>query len=486
MRSLLVSVAIATLVLSGCLGSDGTDDGGNGDGAPVEAGYVLDCSIGGNGWAEPCLALASPNDSPSKSEVDLVVNPLDPMNVVVASKDLDPVASGCVWAVVEGTKDGGKTWRTNYIGGPATERDPTNPLYGYECITDPIMTFNRDGDLFYNLQAYEQSTEPAPIPGAPADPDVAMMALAISHDGGETWPEIIPEFYGDDLTVFPDYMRMGTNPTTGTVFSQWNTIAGLASSQPTLVRYAPPVPVTTPWLFWTPEQPTGLGESSIVGGNDGLVYSMLGGFNSPGVAYMAISSDDGQTFSVPALQFEFTAMDALEDVQFRTGTAVEMAIDTSHGPNDGCLYAAWADGAGEDQADVLGRSSCDGGATWTAPFLVSSGPHADAQFFPRLSVDGRGTVHVVYLTRAYDPAHHLLDAEWAHSTDGGATWTTRRLTANSFDGDLGIHQNGFPFIGDYIGIGSSGDHTYMGFPSSVTGRAEIAVAHVVYDEGPST
>jgi hypothetical protein len=477
-----LGLALLLATSAGCFGGkDGGDDGRDGT-APPSGGYVLDCLIGGNGWIEPCLALASPNDSPSKAEIDLVVNPLDPLNVVVASKDLDPVASPCVWAVVQVTKDGGHTWRTNYIGGPEAERPPTSPLYGYECITDPILTFNRDGDLFYNLQAYQQQAEGIVPGGLPMGADVAMMALAISHDGGESWPEIIPEFFGDDLTVFPDYMRMGTNPQTGSVFAQWNTIVGLAASQPTLVTYRPgvPAPVTQPWFFVTPDQPTGLGESSVIGANDGTIYSVLGGFNSPEVVYMATSNDDGQTFSVPTFQFGFTAMDgSLEGTEFRTGTAVEVAIDTSGGANDGCLYAAWADAA-QDAADILSRHSCDGGATWTEPVLVSSGPHEDAQFFPRVSVDGRGAIHVVYLTRAYDPAHHLVDGEWAVSTDGGATWTATRLTQHSFDGDLGIHQNGFPFLGDYIGIGSSGDHTYMGFPSTVTGRAEIAVAHVQF------
>jgi hypothetical protein len=54
-----------------------------------------------------------------------------------------------------------------------------------------------------------------------------------------------------------------------------------------------------------------------------------------------------------------------------------------------------------------------------------------------------------------------------------------RLTAVHSDGDLGVHQDGFPFYGDYIGISSVGDHTYMGFPVTVTGRAEIAVAHAM-------
>ena len=42
------------------------------------------------------------------------------------------------------------------------------------------------------------------------------------------------------------------------------------------------------------------------------------------------------------------------------------------------------------------------------------------------------------------------------------------------------HNDHYWLQGDYIGIGSSGDHTYMGFPTTVTGVAEIAVAHVQY------
>jgi hypothetical protein len=98
------------------------------------------------------------------------------------------------------------------------------------------------------------------------------------------------------------------------------------------------------------------------------------------------------------------------------------------------------------------------------------------QWMPRVAVGEDGTVHVVYMTRAYDPANRLVDAEYAYSTDGGATWATKRLTTKSFDGDLGVHQDGFPFFGDYIGIDSQGARTYAAFPDSQTGISEIGVA----------
>src|SRR5687767_1195853 len=125
--SSFVAFTLLVVVLSGCLNQ--TDKAApSPTGAPKQP-YALDCSVppgaGGASWPERCLALASPNDSPSKAEVDLAVNPKDPMNIVVASKDKDPLASNdCVWSVAQVTKDGGKTWTTVYVGGDKAHRVP--------------------------------------------------------------------------------------------------------------------------------------------------------------------------------------------------------------------------------------------------------------------------------------------------------------------------------------------------------------------------
>lgn len=470
----------ATLLLAGCLSS--SDDGDDGpDGQTPAGSYALDCSIGSTDWAEPCLAWSSRNDSPSKTEIDIAVNPSDPLNVFVASKDLDPKASPCVWAVGQVTHDGGKTWSTVYVGGTEAERTPADPLFGWACITDPILQFARDGSLHYSLQAYnymdvETAYPPTPI-GLPVSPEGGNMYHAVSTDQGDSFPTIKLMHAGDAGLVYHDYMRMATNPTTGTVFTLWNQITGAAAVFPTLVAVQEDGTVRPPVYFNAADSPGGIGLNAIAAGPDGDVHALFTGGGpvggSPGDVYRAVSSDDGLTFSQPRVEFTFAPMRDIENVEFRSGSSVELAIG-----GDGCLHAVYPDGA-DDTADVYARSSCDHGATWSEPVLVSNGPHEGAQFFPRVSVDGRGTVHAVYLTQGYDPGHRLLDAEWAHSTDGGKTWTVERLTRVPSDGDLGIHQDGFPFYGDYIGISSAGDHTYMGFPVTVTGRAEIAVAHVV-------
>lgn len=479
----LHAFAVSLFVVAVFAGCSGSGDDDVTDVLPPSLSRVVDCTIGNTTWSEPCLALASPNDSPSKTEIDIAVNPRDPLNVFVASKDLDRAASDCVWAVGQVTHDGGKTWKTTYVGGTRDQRSPGDLLYGWECITDPILAWAPDGTLYYSLQTYAFNPfglPYAPLPvGTSVPPEFGIMVVAVSRDGGDSFSELIPMHVGDEVAIFHDYMRMTANPRTGTIYTIWNQITGLAASIPVVVSYSGGPAANLPWYFVTPDQPTGTGESGIVAGNDGTVYALLAGFNSPGVGYLSVSDDDGMTYSIPAEVFTFEPMGDLEGAQYRSGTSVEMAIDNSGGDNEGCLYIAWPDGS-DDVADILSRRSCDGGATWSDAVTVH-GASADGQWMPRVSVDAGGRVWVVYYTRAYDPAHHLIDAEVAWSDDGGESWSNQRLTTQSFDGNLGIHQNGFPFIGDYIGIASVGKDTYVGFPTTVTGRAEIAVAHLVND-----
>lgn len=535
---LATACVLAAAILAGCAANDSTLPTVT---PPVAAVGALDCSF--SNWAEPCLVHASPNNATSKAEVDLAVNPSNPSNIVVASKDKDPLASKvatsgqpCVWAVLQTTKDAGKTWSTTYVGKALADRLPQDALYGWECITDPILQFEADGTLHYSLQAYNYRPVSDPtcaLPGTQVPvvggvggctaPEAGFMFHAVSHDGGSTFPEILLLLPGDQTVLFHDYMRMGHNPQTGTVFTIWNQLTNavaVGASVPVLVAVehgatqarAPYYFGYTDGALANPDprsQFVSLGESGIVGARDGTVYAFLSGFNSGGQAVLATSTDDGLTFSVPKQVFAFQAMDGLEDHPctdcpvypvgfcnqpwqadgakgpreyhpcYRFGTSVELAVDNSGGGHDGCLYAAWG---GNEQGAVNGsdlyvRSSCDKGQSWGEPVLVNHAHREDAQWMPRITVDGAGNVHIVYFTRAYDPEHNFVDAEWSVSQDGGKTWQATRLTTKSFDANLGIHQDGFPFIGDYIGIDSRGKDVWMGFPTTLTGRAEIAVAH---------
>jgi hypothetical protein len=487
------------LVAAGCVTTPPGGDGGTtpGGGRLI---FAPDCSIGnpdGN-WTETCVAKASPNPSPSKAEIDVAANPKDPLNVIVGSKDLDRAASPCVWAVPQVSHDGGKSWKTVYIGGKKADRKPGDPLFGWDCITDPILVFDKNGVAHYSLQLYNfgQNAANPPIPdnplglGATVGSEIVMVS---SKNGGDTWGDYVTLHAGEGNAIFHDYMRMASNPKTGTTYTIWNQISVVASV-PVLVGVKSGSAAAEPPVYIpVPDEAGSAGESAIFAGTDGTVYVILGGINSGGSAYFTASKDDGATFSAPTKMFTVKPIKSpLPNSKFRVGTSVEGAIDRSPGAHKDCVYGVWADAkAGEGDADILSSASCDHGKTWSAPVRVNRDNTKSDQWMPRVAVGEDGTVHVVYMTRAYDPAaaqrgadspagessaNKLIDAEYAYSTDGGATWATKRLTTKSFDGDLGVHQDGFPFFGDYIGIDSQGARTYAAFPDSATGVAEIAVA----------
>jgi hypothetical protein len=398
--------------------------------------------------------------------------------VFTASKDLDRSASDCVWSVGQVSKDAGRTWTTVYVGGQR-DRPPSSPVYGWACITDPIMAFNKDGVLVYALQAYNYQTggsNPPPPLGSLLTAGSAFY-FARSRDGGATFDRIIPVHVGDGNVAFHDYPRMAANPRTGSVYAVWNQV-GLAGSVVVVVTTrdggetaAAPVYVTTP------HDRTGAFQSGIAATRDGTVFLMLGGFFTDGINHLTRSTDDAATFEEPWRIFDVKPIPGrLQNTRFRTGTAVELAVDASGGARDGWLYAAWPDLRLGDP-DILFSRSMDGGRTWTPPVRIHEA-HANDQFMPRLTVGPDGAVHVLYYTRAYDANNTRLDAEYAYSEDGGDTWTSQRVTQHSFDGDLGLHQDGFPFIGDYLGIAAAGDHVYLGFSTTITGRAETAVARL--------
>ena len=489
----LALLLLAAGGLAGCLAADeGAPEGQ--PPADALAGYARDCSVGAGAnasWPEPCLALASPNDSPSKTEIDAAVNPTDPLNVVVASKDLDPLASKCVWAVAQVSKDGGRTWTTSYVGGKTDERAPTDPLYGWQCITDPIMAFDAQGTLYYSIQAYDHTVEAAEVPPLPVVGGVTAVGSAIfaarSADGGLTWDKIVPLHVGDGANVFHDYMRVLVNPATGTYHTIWNQFTGPATVVPVLVSWDGTADRgNAPTYIPVPDRATGTTMAGFAASTDGTLHVLL---DDGADAWYTRSTDDGKTFSAPALvealHREPIQRQALGDEAFRTTGSYELVVDNTGGARDGWLYATITEQDSDANADVYVSRSEDGGATWTERVLLNGGVHQPGfQWLARPHVDRLGNLHVLYFDSSRNAGNDtMLDASWAVSIDGGQSWNSTYLTATPFDGNLGIHQDGPAFIGDYNGIGGAGDWVYMAFPTTVTGRAEIAVAKVALPAG---
>ncbi|HVL86934.1 MAG TPA: exo-alpha-sialidase [Candidatus Thermoplasmatota archaeon] len=479
---------LVLLLLAGCLAPGPSGDAPRAGAQPPA--YAPDCSIATAGWAQGCAARAS-STAGSKTELWAAVNPTDPRNVVLGAKDLNPDSTpNCVWNGLFVTKDGGRTWRDVVIGGRYADRGPTSPFFGYACNTDPMFAFAPDGTLFFNVELYEFGGEATrETPGTREFTNRSQLGskllLAASFDGGLTWPRLALQDVGDGPIVFHDYSRMAVSPVTGTVFTFINTFTdagafgSVLASRDGARTVAPPVKVT-------PREDPGSAFSTgvAVAPSGRVVVAQTAGFSpiasgNPGILYVAHSDDDGRSFTNPREVLRYSAMDPrLANVQFRAGTFVQIAYDLSSGPHAGRLYAAWADAAGP-AARIVVASSDDDGLTWSAPVPVKNGTRAHDQFHPSLVVDDRGDVHVAFFDREFDPQNKLLDVTHAWSQDGGATWSHHRLTTRSFDGDLGVHQDGFPFIGDYLGLAAAGDDVWIGYPDTTSGEAVAAAIRVV-------
>lgn len=415
----------------------------------------------------------------TKAETWLAINPTNPSNVVIAAKDMNPESSAsCVWNGVFVTHDGGASWKDVVIGGKFASRQPPSPFYGYACNTDPMFQFTSDGVVHYGVELYSVGGAPSRAVPDPTGfgPAGWKVLLASSDDGGDSWPLVID--FHPDLVTPTDYSRMAVSPKSGTILEAINNI-GTASTCHVLASRdggktaAPPVKVIVreaPGVQFC----RGLAVSPhgvvVVGFKDGL----LEGPNAR--TFFARSLDDGKTFPETNEGWSFTPVpEMFEEVEAaaRGGQQFELKYDL----RTGTLWAITAEYDGGN-ADVFVRHSLDDGATWSPKVLVNE-PNENHQWMPQIAFPRDGSLHAFYYDKQHDPENKLIDITHSVSFDQGASWSSERVTTVSWDGDLGRHQDGYPWIGDYIGADAVGDDVWFAVPdTSLGGEPVIAAGHV--------
>lgn len=420
-----------------------------------------------------------------------------------------------VWMGTYASADGGVTWSNDLVPGfPGDTRK--SPLSGNTCNTDPVAVFGDDGTFYFSGLNYQGSRAASPSAPVPADPlfpgssdatTATQLFFARSHDGGATFPT--DEFgfcaYGDNGLQFNDKQWFAVQPGTKHLLATWT---------PYYATPPPPVPVPAGLppevynvtgqlnqagsyisycesmdggLTWGPQHLFSPGQGSPVNAQFSMPAFLPAGRTMDVVVIWAQDTDNtmpkevrdtqmeqlsytegrmtpsGTVFQPILSSFPMNAIksdpgrDGTGPSQFRVATYPVLAVDTSGGEHNGRRYVVWADQKGAVNTDVqlLMRHS-DNGLDWSAPITVNDVEKGD-QYVPWVSVDPKGGVHVAWLDRRNDPQNRLLDVYYAYSDDGGETFHPNvRVTERAFDGDLGHHQTGIPFIGDYIGLATSG------------------------------
>jgi len=129
-------------------------------------------------------------------------------------------------------------------------------------------------------------------------------------------------------------------------------------------------------------------------------------FSSNNEIYYKRSTDGGSTWSTKRLTW--------------TGNSYYPAIATD---SSGNIHVVWCDDT-SGNLEIYYKRSTDGGSTWTTKRLTWN---AGNSWYPAITTDTCGNIHVVWVD--YTPGN--AEIYYKRSTDGGSTWSTKRLTWNA-------------------------------------------------------
>jgi len=186
-------------------------------------------------------------------------------------------------------------------------------------------------------------------------------------------------------------------------------------------------------------------------GPNGEIYVAWSGPKIKNVQYGIFfdkSTDGGVTF----LQNDIYVVDQPGGWDFGIGgiyRANGMPVtccDLSNGPYRGHIYINYCDSAGPTDRDVKLVKSTNGGLNWSVPVRVNNDAPGKEQFFTWMTIDQKtGYIYIVFYDRR-NYSNYQTDVYLARSTDGGATFTNIKISAEPFTPTSSV------FFGDYNGI----------------------------------
>jgi hypothetical protein len=353
-----------------------------------------------------------------QNETAIDANPNDPLHLVAVWNDFYPVEWGAFLAIGHGWSfDGGRTWESSRLDNPACAEAAS--------LVDPSVAFDSLGNVFVGFL------------------DQCGCWVNRSTDGGRT--------FGTAVAVGGiDKPYISTNPLNDEVYAAF--LDNHETFGPVTVYFTKSVDHGA--TFSEPVPVSGSGS----GGNGGLVRTGAGGelyyvWSNIGTGgndrvWFDRSMDGGATWLAGDIEVATGIVAPPYDLGgFRNPNVASMAVDRSGGPYHGTVYVVFADARLGDP-DIMVVRSGDHGDTWSDPVRANddaagNGAH---QWFPWISVDDDGHVHITFLDRRDDPDNDLYALYLATSTNGGASFGPNVRVS---DGHYGPGSYGF--IGDYTG-----------------------------------
>jgi hypothetical protein len=412
-----------------------------------------------------------------QNEPSLSVNPIDPLAIAIG--EVDDRNFDVLWYCA--TTNGGATWNNDSL--PQGYFDGGS--VAFDNATDPGVVFDQTGTLFFSNVFYQ-------FP-APNNEE----ACYKSTDNGLSWQ--VPVYVGGDTTGIEseadrDYItvdRDSTSPYFGRIYIVWVTIAfptsiiveahstdhGASWSLPVTVSSAPITQDTI--LFQGPIPACGPnGELFIVfEDRDSLSKRIL----------VARSTDGGISFEPQVEVSPYHELGPVVPDNFDGHPEIKGSVETNSFPSiavdrsnlhKGQIYVTWCGRDADSSAHVYLSISDDAAQTWTTPDTIEDDTSAirTDKFLPWIAVDqSSGDVGVTFYDSRNDPDSNILvDDYLTLSTDGGQTFTARRISSVSSDPRVcrdvvTVDGTDLLFFGDYISLDAMDSNWYPAWTDTRSG-----------------
>ncbi len=384
------------------------------------------------------------------NEVDLAINPTDPLNLVTTAKDyslgendlcdgIDGPVQFEVWAGIYASFDGGATWENRrFPGYPGSNQ--ASKIAEYPCVSDPLVAFGPTGALYFVGIALEK-------PGTPYHGHA--LVFGISNDGGKTWPSNLMRllYVGDDSS-WADKPMMAVDAVSGTIYVTWDRI--------TFSGWFPQISIgSADGASWTTKAlggPIHRFPTPAVGPDGTLYVSGIGTCaNLDGDCVKMMTSD---TFGASFTSEEVNMFDVNGGPSYGTSNdyrvVVLPTIAVSPNPARPGVAIAWHEyipGLIERWQVIV---EFNDGSGWALSYPDYTSAHHEV--LPRVAFSPAGRLGVLYYE---DPgtaaAPQAIRAMLAESADG-TTWSAPLAMSPAFDTSTMLHQTGVVFVGDYVGL----------------------------------
>jgi Domain of unknown function (DUF4214) len=454
----------------GGIGVNGIPSGGSGSGVGVGSGTTPPGSSSGDGQGVPVLDGISSiqnipisNDSSlDYSEISMAVNPLNPLNMVVTSEDINVFPNHAdTWY----TLNGGKTWTLVRLDG-------VDGITGANVLrSDPTVAFDSLGRVYVGyLILSDDSSDTS---------GTSYMFVAHSTDGGKTYKGsfVVADNRSGNVTNDKELLATGPapgNPSQVNVYLAWVRFDNLGeNNQTSKIEISGSVDGGVTW-----SSPT------FVDANDTETQFATPRVGPNGQIYVSYIAGDGvrinesNTFSNGQFKFGPDHNVVTFNIGFPQGNSVPaqphrdinalpvLAVDDSPGPYRGRLYITYADipkGGASPNFDIWLVSSSDGGVTWTAPVKVNDDSGDNTHFNPWISVDPEtGGVSLEWRDTREDPTNHQkTDIFTTTSANGGKTFAPN-IRVSDASSDVSSDPNPNDYL-EYDGFAAFGAETYFAF-----------------------